>query len=85
VGSNYKSEGDLYKLTYKSVFSMFRLVRSQIHVYYQNYYRRQKLGRHGRAIEIDESVFANHSIDGKKEKIWVLGFYERGTKEARAI
>lgn len=23
--------------------------------------------------------------DGVKQKVWVLGFYERGTKEARAV
>lgn len=51
----------------------------------QNMYRKQKLGRNGNAIEIDESIFAQVTRDGKKEKIWVLGFYERGTKEARAI
>jgi transposase-like protein len=43
------------------------------------------LGKHGNAIEIDESVFCEMSVDGKKKKIWVLGFYERGTKEARAV
>lgn len=51
----------------------------------QNLYRRTKLGRFGRAIEIDESKFSKKSVDGKKENVWVLGFYERGTKEARAI
>jgi hypothetical protein len=51
----------------------------------QNTYRKQKLGRFGNAVEIDESIFAQIKRDGKKEKIWVLGFYERGTKEARAI
>ena len=54
-------------------------------MYTQNLYRRVKLGKFGRAVEIDESVFANINKDGVKSKIWVLGFYERGTKEARAI
>ena len=43
------------------------------------------MGKYGRGIEIDESVFAEQTIDGKQVKIWVLGFFERGTKEARAI
>ncbi len=51
----------------------------------QNHYRRCKLGKFGRGVEIDESVFAETNVDGKMEKIWVLGFYERETKEARAI
>ena len=51
----------------------------------QNEYRRYKLGKFGRGIEIDESVFAERKVDGKIEKIWVLGFFERDTKEARAI
>ena len=48
-------------------------------------YRRQKLGKFGHGVEIDESVFAHQTIDGKQEKVWVLGFYERDTKECRAI
>ena len=48
-------------------------------------YRKTKLGRYGRAVEIDESIFATVSREGQKHKVWVLGFYERGTKEARAI
>jgi hypothetical protein len=51
----------------------------------QNYFRLHKLGKFGRTIEIDESVFAEQMIDGHLNKIWVLGFYERETKEARAI
>ena len=49
----------------------------------QNYFRKNKLGRCGRAVEIDESIFATSGKDGNK--VWVLGFYERGTKEMRAI
>ena len=36
-------------------------------------------------MEIDESIFARMTFDGVKEKVWVLGFYERGTKAMRAI
>ena len=43
------------------------------------------MGKFGRTIEIDESVFSKISVDGKREKVWVLGFYERETKESRAI
>lgn len=85
-GNKFKgNEDDVYKINYKSVFTLFKLARTQIHMYTQNLYRKTKLGKHGRAIEIDESVFAHHTHDGKKEKVWVLGFYERGTKEARAV
>jgi len=49
----------------------------------QNYYRKYKLGRAGNAVEIDESIFAQLSADNSK--VWVLGFYERGTREQRAI
>lgn len=41
------------------------------------------MGRFGRAVEIDESVFATVGKDGCK--VWVLGFYERGSKDQRAI
>eukprot|EP00347_Sterkiella_histriomuscorum_P015297 403357558 len=84
-GTKFKHEDDIYRINYKSVFTLFKLARTQIHVWTQNLYRRTKLGKFGRAVEIDESVFAHHTQDGKKEKVWVLGFYERGTKEARAI
>lgn len=43
------------------------------------------MGKFGRAIEIDESIFAKMTKDGQKEKVWVLGFFERGTKAMRAI
>lgn len=85
-GGRFKSkEDDIYRLSYKNVFTLFKLARTQIHMYTQNLYRKTKLGKFGWAVEIDESVFAHHTHDGKKEKVWVLGFYERGTKEARAI
>jgi hypothetical protein len=45
----------------------------------QNNYRKYKMGRNGNAIEIDESIFATMSADNSK--VWVLGFYERGTKD----
>jgi hypothetical protein len=61
------------------------LARKQIHFYIQNNYRRTKLGGHGRIVEVDESCFATVKRDGLVEKIWVIGFYERGSREARAI
>jgi len=70
---------------HKKICEIYRLIRRQIHFYIQNSYRKSKLGRFGNAVEIDESIFAQIRRNGKKEKIWVLGFYERGTKEARAI
>ena len=36
-------------------------------------------------IEIDESKFTHHTKGGQKACVWVLGFYERGTKEVRAF
>ena len=79
------SDDDLYLISYRAVQKMYRMVRRQIHMYTQNLYRRVKLGKYGRAIEIDESIFATVTREGQKHKVWVLGFYERGTKEARAI
>jgi hypothetical protein len=64
------------------VAKVYSLVRKQIHIYMQNEYRRYKLGKFGRGVEIDESVFAERKGG---EKIWVLGFFERDTKEGRAI
>ena len=64
---------------------LFGLARYQIHLHTQNEHRRTKLGKYGRSIEIDESIFAKMTKDGEKVKVWVLGFYERGTKECRAI
>ena len=78
-------EIELYNPTYRQVAKVYSLVRKQIHIYMQNEYRRYKLGKFGRGIEIDESVFAERKVDGKIEKIWFLGFFERDTKEARAI
>ena len=66
----------------KSVNKIFKLLRTQIHNHTQNYYRRNKLGRLNRTVEIDESIFATKQ-DGSKT--WVLGFYERGSREYRAI
>jgi hypothetical protein len=45
-------------VSYRSVAVIYRWVRSQVHVWMQNYFRKNKLGRFGRAIEIDESIFA---------------------------
>ena len=70
-------------MSYRSVAALFRFARTQVHVYMQNQFRKTKLGRNGRAVEIDESIFATQGKDGAK--VWVLGFYERGTKEMRAI
>jgi hypothetical protein len=70
-------------MSYRSVSVLYRHVRAQIHTYTQNRYRKTKMGRFGRAIEIDESVFATVGKDGCK--VWVLGFYERGSKDQRAI
>ena len=47
----------------------------------QNYYRKHKLGGKGNIIEIDESIFVHQGND----TIWVLGMYERNTKEMRAF
>jgi hypothetical protein len=67
----------------KHVANVFRDCRRQVHKWMQNYYRRTKLGRNGRVIEIDESIFG--TIGEDQSKVWVLGFYERGTNEMRAI
>lgn len=74
-----------HKITYMAIRRLYKLARRQIHFFIQNSYRRSKLGGHGRIIEVDESVFATVKRDGLTEQIWVLGFYERGTREARAI
>lgn len=66
-----------------SVTGLFKFVRNQIHNWTQNQYRKTKLGRFGRTVEIDESIFSQSGVDGAK--VWVLGFYERGSKEMRAI
>lgn len=65
-------------MSYWCVSAAYRVIRQQIHIYTQNRYRRSKLGRFGRTVEIDESVFATGK-DGAK--VWVLGFYERGSKD----
>ncbi|CDW71499.1 UNKNOWN [Stylonychia lemnae] len=84
-GNKFKHEDDVYRLNYKAVFTMYKHARQQIHIWTQNLYRKTKLGKFGRTVEIDESVFSHEQRDGKNEKVWVLGFYERQTKEARAI
>lgn len=42
------------------------------------------MGYFGRAVEIDESRFTHNTKGGVKSNVWVLGFYERGTKDVRA-
>ena len=56
-----------------------------IHVYFQNHYQRNKLGHYNMAVEIDESKFTHHTKGGQKNIVWVLGFYERGSKDIRAF
>ena len=56
-----------------------------IHVHFQNLYRKNKLGYFGRAVEIDESKFTHHTKGGENTKVWVLGFYERGSRNIRAF
>lgn len=65
-------------MSYRCVSASYRVIRQQIHIYTQNKYRKAKLGRFGWTVEIDESVFAT-AKDGSK--VWVLGFYERGSKD----
>ena len=46
-------------MSYKGVAALFKMVRMQIHMWMQNYYRRNKIGKFGNIVEIDESVFAH--------------------------
>lgn len=85
VGFDQEKEDYEYTLGSSVVRRIYSLVRKSVHNFMQNQFRRNKLGKHGHAIEIDESIFSTVYKEGKKEKIWVLGFYERGTKEARAF
>jgi IS1 family transposase len=71
-------------LNYQYVYEIYKKVRQLIHQYFQNHYRRHKLGHYGRAVEIDESAFTHHTKGGVKSNVWVLGFYERGSKDVRA-
>ena len=79
------AEFGLKSLQYGYVYDVYKRVRHLIHVYFQNHYRRYKLGQMGRAVEIDESKFTHHGKGGQDQKVWVLGFYERGTKDVRAF
>jgi IS1 family transposase len=63
---------------------MYKKTRHLIHVYFQNQYRNHKLGQFGRIVEVDDSTFAHQTKGGVVSKVWVLGFYERGTKDVRA-
>lgn len=72
-------------LQYQYVYDIYRKIRFLIHTYFQNQYRKHKLGGFGRAVEVDESKFTHHTKGGVKNKVWVLGFYERGTKDVRAF
>jgi IS1 family transposase len=67
------------------VYDIYRKVRYLIHVWFQNEYRKNKLGAFGRAVEVDESKFTHHTKGGMKCNVWVLGFYERGSKDVRAF
>lgn len=72
-------------LNYEYVYDLYKRIRQLIHQYYENYNRTHKLGHFGRAVEIDESKFTHHTKGGVKCNVWVLGFYERGTKDVRAF
>ena len=76
---------ELYPCGYSAVCKGFKKVRKQIHLHSQNEFRKSKLGAHGRPVEIDESVFTRVRFGTTETKVWVLGFYERETKEARAF
>lgn len=39
------------------------------------------MGKYGRGIEIDESVFAEQTIDGKQVKIWCLASLKEAQKK----
>jgi transposase-like protein len=65
------------------VYDVYRRVRHLIHTYYQNQYRRTRLGLQGRAVEIDESRFTHRGRD--EQKLYVLGLYERGSKDLRCF
>jgi transposase-like protein len=51
----------------------------------QAYFSKHKLGQKGQLVEIDESKFTHYSKGGQDAKVWVLGFYERGSKDIRAF
>lgn len=36
-------------------------------------------------MEVDESRFSKHAKNGAKSHLWVIGFYERGSKDVRAF
>lgn len=76
---------DIYQISSNTIRHVFVHARKQIHYWTQNNYRRAKLGRFGRQIEIDESVFMHANVEGHRVGVWVLGFWERGTKDMRAI
>ncbi|CAI2366693.1 unnamed protein product [Moneuplotes crassus] len=80
-----------YPIDYKTIFKLYKYTRKIISEYITQQARETKLGPTN-VIEIDESVFArtnNHKsgydIHKKNAKIWVLGFFERNTKQARAF
>lgn len=58
------AEFGLKSLQYGYVYDVYKRVRHLIHVYFQNHYRRYKLGQMGRAVEIDESKFTHHGKGG---------------------
>lgn len=58
------AEFGLRSLQYGYVYDVYKRVRHLIHVYFQNHYRRYKLGQMGRGVEIDESKFTHHGKGG---------------------
>lgn len=79
------AEYNIPGLQYQYVAEMYRRIRHVIHINFQNAYRRRKLGEYGRVVEIDESKFTHHTKGGVSSKVWVLGFFERGSKDVRAF
>ena len=63
---------------------MYRRARHLVHLYFQNQYRKHKLGAYGKVVEVDESKFTHNTKGGVRNRVWVIGFYERGSKDVRA-
>ena len=74
---------ELYPCGYAGVCKAYKKVRKQIHLHTQNEYSKYKLGSSGRPVEVDESVFTHVRFGSSEKKVWVLGLFERETKEAR--
>ncbi len=54
-------EYEIPNLQYQYVWDMYRRIRHLVHLYFQNQYRKNKLGEFGRVVEIDESKFTQHT------------------------